>query len=133
MRLGLDGLGVVLDRLTGLARLGEGQAKLETDLRLVAALESQGLLQVGDGLPVALELVQRLAERGYQHLYIDGGKTIQGFIKEGLIQKIIITKVPILIGSGISLFGTLPYDIRLRHLETHHFDNGFVQSRYEVL
>jgi len=79
------------------------------------------------------EIVQRLAGRGYQHLYIDGGKTIQGFIKEGLIQKFIITKVPILIGSGISLFGTLPHDIRLRHLETRYFDNGFVQSRYEVL
>jgi dihydrofolate reductase len=79
------------------------------------------------------EVVQRLAEQGYEHLYIDGGKTIQGFLREGLIQKIIITKVPILIGSGIPLFGTLPQDIRLRHIETLQFDNGLVQSKYEVL
>ncbi|MGB7093205.1 MAG: dihydrofolate reductase family protein [Anaerolineales bacterium] len=79
------------------------------------------------------ELVHRLAERGHEHLYIDGGKTIQGFISEGLIQKIIITKVPILIGSGIPLFGALPHDIRLHHLETLIFDNGFVQSKYEIL
>lgn len=79
------------------------------------------------------EVVQRLAERGYKHLYIDGGKTIQGFIREGLIQKLIITKVPILIGSGLPLFGALPHDIRLLHLETLQFDNGLVQSKYEIL
>ena len=78
------------------------------------------------------DLVQRLAEQGYEHLYIDGGKTIQGFINEGLIQKLIITKVPILIGSGIPLFGALPHDIRLHHLETLQFDNGLVQSIYEI-
>lgn len=50
------------------------------------------------------EFVNRLAERGYQHLYVDSGKTIQGFLREGLIQTLIITKVPILIGSGIPLF-----------------------------
>ena len=79
------------------------------------------------------EIVQRLADQGYEHLYIDGGKTIQGFINEGLIQKLIITKVPILIGSGIPLFGALPHDIRLHHLETLQFDNGLVQSKYEIL
>jgi dihydrofolate reductase len=79
------------------------------------------------------DVIQRLVERGYKHLYIDGGKTIQGFIREGLIQKIIITKVPILIGSGIPLFGALPHDIRFLHLETLQFDNGLVQSKYEIL
>lgn len=79
------------------------------------------------------DVVQRLAERGYKHLYIDGGKTIQGFIRAGLIQKLIITKVPILIGAGIPLFGAIPDDIKLRHLETLQFDNGMVQSQYEIL
>jgi dihydrofolate reductase len=79
------------------------------------------------------EIVQRLTEKGYQHLYIDGGKTIQGFISAGLIQTLIITKVPVLIGCGLPLFGALPHDIHLKHLETLHFDNGFVQSQYEIL
>ena len=78
------------------------------------------------------EIVRNLAERGYEHLYIDGGKTIQGFLRERLIQTLIITKIPILIGSGIPLFGTLPHDIKLRHLETFQFDNGLVQSKYEI-
>ena len=79
------------------------------------------------------EVVQRLAEQGYGHLYIDGGKTIQGFIRAGLIQKLIITKVPVLIGSGLPLFGAIPDDIKLLHLKTLQFDNGFVQSEYEIL
>jgi len=74
------------------------------------------------------DVVQRLAEQWYERLYIDGGKTIQGFISEGLIQKLHITKVPILIGSEIPLFGALPHDIRLHHLETLQFDNGLVQG-----
>lgn len=79
------------------------------------------------------EVVRRLAARGAKHLYIDGGKTIQGFLAAGLIQQLIITTVPILIGSGIPLFGPLPHDIRLRHVETRAFANGMVQSRYDVL
>ncbi|PZO57654.1 MAG: deaminase [Phormidesmis priestleyi] len=79
------------------------------------------------------EVVRRLAKRGFNHLYIDGGKTIQGFLYEGLIQQLIITKVPILIGTGIPLFDSLPHDVRLQHVETRQFENGLVQSKYEVI
>jgi len=78
------------------------------------------------------ELVSRLSGRGARHLYVDGGKTIQGFLDAGLIQQLIITRIPILIGSGIPLFGPLTHDIRLRHIETRQFANGLVQSKYEV-
>ncbi|NQD92904.1 dihydrofolate reductase [Pseudomonas sp. CrR25] len=77
------------------------------------------------------ELIARLAERGVKHLYVDGGRTIQGFLRAGLIQQLIITRVPILIGSGIPLFGTLQHDIQWRHLDTRAFANGLVQSRYQ--
>jgi dihydrofolate reductase len=79
------------------------------------------------------EVIQRLTEREFKHLYIDGGKTIQGFLREGLINELIITKVPILIGSGIPLFGPLTHDIKLRHLESKRFYNGLVQDKYEVI
>jgi dihydrofolate reductase len=79
------------------------------------------------------EVVRHLAQRGFGHLYVDGGRTIQGFLGEGLIDRLILTKVPVLIGSGIPLFGALPHDVGLRHLETLQFDNGLVQSKYEVL
>ncbi len=79
------------------------------------------------------EVVRRLAERGFKHLYIDGGKTIQGFLREGLIDRIIITRIPILLGTGIPLFGPTQHDIKLRHIETRQFESGLVQSRYDVL
>jgi len=78
------------------------------------------------------EIVRRLSERGVNHLYIDGGQTIQRFLAKGLIQQLIITRVPVLIGDGIPLFGPLPHDVKLQHIETRSFANGLVQSRYEI-
>ncbi|MBI4056720.1 MAG: dihydrofolate reductase [Elusimicrobia bacterium] len=79
------------------------------------------------------KLVRQLSQRGFKHVYVDGGKTIQGFLNAGLIQEITITKLPILIGKGIPLFGPTQHDIKLRHLGTKQFANGFVQSKYQVL
>ena len=79
------------------------------------------------------EVVQQLGGQGFDHLYLDGGKTIQGFLTEGLVDELTITTVPILLGRGIPLFGPLPHDVSLRLLETCPFENGFVQLRYEVL
>ena len=79
------------------------------------------------------EIVSQLAASGAHHLYIDGGITIQGFLRAGLIRRLIITRVPVLIGEGVPLFGTLPRDIRLRHVATRHYPSGLVQSEYHVL
>lgn len=97
-------------------------------------------LPIPDNLPPTVEsktcspaeLVQELAEQGEKHLYIDGGKTIQSFLNAGLIQELIITKVPVLIGTGIPLFGPLDKDKKLCHIQTLTYENGFVQDRYEI-
>jgi dihydrofolate reductase len=78
------------------------------------------------------EIVSQLAARGLHQLYIDGGITIQRFLRAGLVQRLIITRVPVLIGEGIPLFGALPRDVRLRHVATRHYPSGLVQSEYEV-
>ena len=77
-------------------------------------------------------LVERLAARGASHLYVDGGKTIQGFLNAGLIDELTVTRVPVLIGTGVPLFGPLDHDVWLAHTATRHFENGFVQSKYRV-
>jgi dihydrofolate reductase len=79
------------------------------------------------------EIVSKLAASGARHLYVDGGITIQRFLREGLIQRLIITRVPVLIGDGIPLFGTLPRDVRLRHVATQHYPSGLVKSEYDVI
>jgi dihydrofolate reductase len=83
-------------------------------------------------LSLPQRLVGRLAARGATHLYIDGGKTIQGFLRAGLIDELTITRVPILIGTGVPLFGPLNHDVMLTHTATRQFENGFVQSNYRV-
>ena len=77
-------------------------------------------------------LVEWLAAQGAAHLYVDGGKTIQGFLGAGLIDELTITRIPVLIGTGVPLFGPLDHDIRLAHIATRQFENGFVQSKYRV-
>ena len=78
------------------------------------------------------EIVARLAQRGMKHLYVDGGVTIQGFLAAGLIQRLIITRIPVLLGAGIPLFGYLSHDIRLEHAATRAYPSGLVQSEYLI-
>ena len=78
------------------------------------------------------DIVSQLDARGIRHIYVDGGITIQRFLQAGLIQRLIITRVPVLIGAGIPLFGALPHDITLTHVATRHYASGLVQSEYVI-
>jgi dihydrofolate reductase len=78
------------------------------------------------------EIWAELEAKGYRHIYVDGGITIQRFLAAGLIQRIVITRVPVLIGSGIPLFGSVPHDFRLQHVATRSFRDGLVQSEYHA-
>jgi dihydrofolate reductase len=90
-----------------------------------------GTVEQMSGSPA--EIVSKLAASGAHHLYIDGGITIQRFLRAGLIQRVIITRVPVLIGEGIPLFSTLPHDIHLRHIATKQYPSGLVSSEYHVI
>lgn len=78
------------------------------------------------------DVVGRLAERGLKHLYIDGGVTIQRFLKAGLIDRMTITRVPVILGDGIPLFGPTGRDVRLEHLLTRTYPSGLVTTEYRV-
>lgn len=90
-----------------------------------------GTVEQMNGSPA--EIVAKLAASGAKNLYIDGGITIQRFLRAGLIQRLIITRVPVLIGEGISLFGALPHDIHLEHVATKNYPSGLVKSEYRVI
>ena len=77
-------------------------------------------------------ILSQLAARAFQHLYVDGGVTIQQFLRAGLINRIVVTRVPVLIGTGIPLFGALDTDIPLEHVATRALPGGAVQSEYVV-
>ena len=98
-------------------------------LQIPAHLEGKVELMAGD----VTSLVATLAERGMKHLYIDGGQTIQAFLEAGLVNELIITRIPVLLGQGIPLFSQVGSEQGLQHVGTYVSDNGFVQSRYQVM
>lgn len=79
-----------------------------------------------------LDVVPNLAHRDFNHLYIEGSATIRGFLDAGLVDSIILTRVPILLGAGTSLFDGLQKEIVLDHITTQSFDCGLLQSEYRI-
>ena len=77
--------------------------------------------------------VEQCIERGYKHIYLDGGQIIQSFLREGLVDEMTITTIPILLGEGIPLFGKLDKDIKLKLARSRSWSNGMVQTTYQVL
>jgi dihydrofolate reductase len=91
---------------------------------------SGGIVEQMAGPPA--EIIAKLDSSGARHLYVDGGVTIQGFLRAGAVQRLIITRVPVLIGAGIPLFGTLPQDVVLRHVATQSYPSGLVKTEYLI-
>jgi dihydrofolate reductase len=98
--------------------------------RALAPVPPGAIVERMSGTPP--EIVSRLSARGIRHIYVDGGITIQRFLRAGLIQRIVVTRVPVLIGEGIPLFGVTQRDILLKHVATRQYASGLVQSEYEV-
>lgn len=77
-------------------------------------------------------IIKQLEKQNFKHAYIDGGITIQRFLASGLIDRMIVTRVPVLIGEGIPLFGPVAKDILLDHVATRTYKGGLVQSEYNI-
>ncbi len=76
------------------------------------------------------KLINQLNQQGYRNLYIDGGRVIQSFLKEDLIDEMIITLIPILLGSGFPLFNKLDKRLKFIHKKTEIYNNTLVKSHY---
>lgn len=78
-----------------------------------------------------LEVVQKINASGFHNVYVDGAQTIQSFLNENLIDQMIITTVPINLGSGISLFKDNLHEDKFKLISKKNFYNGMTQSTYE--
>lgn len=94
--------------------------------RVPSGLEDKVFIVKGS-LKKELEKINNL---GYQNLYIDGGKTIQSFLDQDLIEEMIITTIPILLGDGTPLFGELKKPLKFKCVSSEIFVGEVVQSRY---
>ncbi|MBI6120136.1 dihydrofolate reductase family protein [Salegentibacter maritimus] len=77
------------------------------------------------------EILEQIHKKGYERLYIDGGKTIRNFLKADLIDEMLLTTIPILLGGGSSLFGELPNELKFELIETKTFLNQISQRHYK--
>lgn len=91
---------------------------------------SQPLTTVHSSLPDAVATLEAEQKR---HVYVDGGQVIQQFLRAGLVTDLTISRAPILLGSGIPLFGPLDHDVKLELVSLRDLGFGFVQSKYRVL
>ena len=76
------------------------------------------------------DILAELAQKGYTSLYVDGGKVVQSCLREDLVGELILSRIPVLLGGGVPLFGRLERRLRFTHQETKAFESGLVQSRY---
>jgi dihydrofolate reductase len=88
-------------------------------------------VRVMNGTPQ--EICEKLSQEGAQHMYIDGGVTVQRFLSAGLIHQMVLCRLPVLIGEGLPLFGKLPHDVKLKLVSVRERAGGMVQSTYEVI
>ncbi|MFX4273912.1 dihydrofolate reductase family protein [Propionibacteriaceae bacterium Y1685] len=77
------------------------------------------------------EAVEELAASDADQVYVDGGQVIQSFLRADLIDEISIGWAPVLIGSGLPLFGDLDHDVQLE-LVASNASGGMVHTTYRV-
>lgn len=85
-------------------------------------------VQFASGSPS--EIVQLAKGQGLENLYIDGGKTIQRFLQEDLIDELIITEIPLLLGGGDRLFGQLEEQLPFEFIGTEVLLGQLVKKHY---
>ena len=138
------GFSVFLERIDGIVM---GRKSFETVLEFnewpypkskPIFVLSNSLDELPAGLSAKVEIVngdlkliiKRLKDRGINNLYIDGGKTIQNFLKEDLIDEMTITRIPILLGSGITLFDKNNLELIFEHTGTEVLNNMLARTKY---
>jgi len=77
------------------------------------------------------EILDQIHQKGLNRLYIDGGTTIRNFLKEDLIDQMVLTTIPILLGGGSSLFAELPNELKFELIGTKKYLNQITQNHYK--
>ena len=77
-----------------------------------------------------IEILDQIHEKGLNRLYVDGGTTIRNFLKEDLIDEMVLTTIPILLGGGSSLFGELPFELNFELIGAKTYANQITQNHY---
>lgn len=63
---------------------------------------------------------------------VGGGQLTRSFLREGLIDEIILSIVPVFLGKGIPLFQDIQVPLPIQTIKMQKFSSGIVQIRYRV-
>ena len=74
--------------------------------------------------------VAHWAGAGHRRVYLDGGQVISDFMAEGLVDDLLLIRVPILMGDGLPLFHDMSHPTRLRLDGVEAFASGMVSLAY---
>ncbi len=78
------------------------------------------------------DVLEALAGLGARHVYADGGAVVTRFLAAGCLDALVITVVPVVLGTGIRLFATSPGRHSLRLESARTYASGMVQLRYLI-
>lgn len=76
------------------------------------------------------QIIASIHQKGYHNLYIDGGKTIQSFLEEDLIDEMTITIIPTILGGGFPLFADISKRLDFECVESKIYLEKVVQNRF---
>ena len=77
-------------------------------------------------------LVLKLKSEQGKNIFIDGGaEIVNEFLKQNLIDELIISVIPILVGNGTRLFKDGRPEQKLEIVSTKQFDKGLTQLHYK--
>ncbi len=79
------------------------------------------------------ELLTKLHKDGIKHIWIDGGTTISQFLSCQMVDKMTLSIIPVILGSGIPLFNMIDKEIPFRVISSQAYLSGLVQLRYEIV
>jgi dihydrofolate reductase len=77
------------------------------------------------------EVEEQIRSKGFEHLYLDGGQVIQSFLQADKVASMTITTIPVLLGDGIRLFGSMHNPTAFRCVRTTAYENGMAQQVFE--
>jgi len=79
------------------------------------------------------KFARRLKENTDEDIWLVGGsQLIKEFLKEDLVQDLIIFIVPLILGSGIPLFDRIGKEVKLRMIDTERYESGLIMLEYEI-
>lgn len=79
------------------------------------------------------DVVKYLKEKGYTHIYLDGGITISHFLKDNLVTDMTLSFLPHILGAGVQLFQAGLGEKKLQLQSSRAYPSGIVKNEYDLI